>query len=833
MSNHPSDNKPKVRRPGKWGLTLETLVDYAIEALEKVGRLERLFDKFKDSLQDRESLIQELKSSSVEKLGKEKEFLDKKEHLENLYYNADKKWRQNARTRSEYELMLSVLIHICFALLAYLNFGLISFLSLVNEIGPQEILVYFVQIVHAVASLATSYWRTQRRIENSPIEINLPYLYLPLYLSFVAIWLLFIIYANEFLLSGNFTFIVFIALISIGIYWQLETALNESQNRSDNETEDACTEYNKLSSAEIKAIYALALGIVDAELVKLEEKYDCHPRDEWSTKIPQYSSEQPWRKLGERHDEYLETKDFGKIKKYIDKMDKFSIGLAGERGFGKTALMRALEKEFDQTERYLTVWISAPTAVKDEKEFLLSVLAKLATRLGKKITGNDSWPDLPWEESLKRERRRRRRVFLYLLPFTAGALLLHKHYWATITTFYQSVSALLEISIIVIAVILGGMLLLRFASTFRKHHLMKKAGSNAKHVFSHQNIIFDPLEHRDLSLVAASADLLEQLWYVRKNMSSSNFSFSYLGGSVAGGQGTEKSRKPFTTLHLLQMWDDFVKFITSNSHYPINKIIVFIDEVDKMKNVNDIGMFMIVLKALYNPMKLFFVVSISEDALERFRKRFMSSQSRDEFDSSFDDTVNIERMRYCQIRELLDDRILGYRLPIPAIVLIWLQSRGNPREVVRLAREVVGNQQGKCCSTIAWKFCSERLKDVLGEFPEIDDEIEKLNPQSLGGFIPEDDRHAETIDKALNGIGELLSSYTNKDVPWAELAYTITVYELFCDNRYKDSVKKLIETKSSRDLIGRVQNHLSHNFAEQALDSLSEFRSSIGLPKLR
>ena len=166
------------------------------------------------------------------------------------------------------------------------------------------------------------------------------------------------------------------------------------------------------------------------------------------------------------------------------------------------------------------------------------------------------------------------------------------------------------------------------------------------------------------------------------------------------------------------MWDDFIKYVTEGvgQSHGIEKIIVFIDEVDKMKDVGSIGRFMLILKALYNPLNLFFVVSISEDVYKHFQKKLAPFYQRGEFDSTFDHLLEIVRMDFGQTSNLLNKRILGYDLPIPAIVLIWILSRGNPRDIVRLAREVLAKFQEKDCAEIALEFCTSQLTVIFNDF---------------------------------------------------------------------------------------------------------------------
>ena len=125
------------------------------------------------------------------------------------------------------------------------------------------------------------------------------------------------------------------------------------------------------------------------------------------------------------------------------------------------------------------------------------------------------------------------------------------------------------------------------------------------------------------------------------------------------------------------MWDDYLKNIT-RPNGPFGKVVVFIDEVDKMKDVESITKFLLILKALYAPMKLFFLVSISEDAYSLFQRRVLSTEKKNEFDSCFDHLERLERMDHEQTRKLLNQKIIGPDLPKNLTLLIWMLSPATP-----------------------------------------------------------------------------------------------------------------------------------------------------------
>ena len=851
----------KVYPPVKIDLTAETRINKAIETLTENGVLNRLLEY------ENGFLIEELEESSTKRLGDEHEFKERKDKVEQQYSDAHEQWHKNARSRQKMELVLASLIHpsIFFFSLSCLLLSIRidpQFSLLRNLILDSTLLLLFFPLL-AAASIVISIWNARRRSKDSPLLTA--FSYLPPILSFVVVWvllpaLLLSVYPldirhlfDDTLWPSLFTISL---VLAVGFYTTLRREGNlstASQKNSDEQVAKDSLKYIKYCKEQEQEIDHLAEGIVDDGRVSLELKHDLDQQDEWSMKIPKYSNERPWRKLGERHDEYLGTKYFKEIREHIDTMDKGSIGIAGERGFGKTALIRELERSLDGdgTKNFLTVWITSPLEVSDEREFLLSVLAKLATRVGKKLTGNDHWPDLPPEEALKRDNRSRRKKvwasWVFVVAVAGGVLLFTFEPLPLVVNIFnaqyelQWYKALLLVLMILEVFILGPFI--RTLGPRRFERLAEHSSTSA--------VAPRRFQQMDLGrpLVAASADLLEELWYERKDVLSSNVSFSYLGGSLGGGQRTEKSRQPFTSPHLVEMWDDYVRHITDRKLEGFGKVVVFIDEVDKMRNVHDIGKFMLALKALYNPLKLFFVVSISEDAHDRFRSRSTPFEGRNEFDSSFDQTFYIKRMDYSQTKKLLNERILGYDLPNPVVLLIWMLSRGNPRDVVRLARNVVKDyQENDCCHT-AWELCLMLFQDNFANRHQPANERSAFNSQALSRLFVTDIGLSEPGDhsihntikwtsEAIEDFRQRLSLCTTAEEKQqyeqrrAELGYALTFYEIFCVNRHKGFFKDLIEKGPLLQLIGSVQNYLSHHCAEQALDLLNNFRSSLELSEI-
>jgi len=458
---------------------------------------------------------------------------------------------------------------------------------------------------------------------------------------------------------------------------------------------------------------------IDAAIKALSEVYKISEPDPFTLFVPEYDRipTNSWEQLSENYDSYVNISPgdnqpflLDDLENVIRKLRRASMGVAGERGAGKTSLLQALRnklrKSSEKSREFLELWISAPTSVTEEV-FLLSVLGKLATKAGVTLTGNDYFPNIPPETELQYSRRRRR---IITLAFVASII-------AAGVSLLAPLSPTGRIALTVSLLLIGPLCALAWQRL--RHFVVAER-------------FFKQRRREDEKFLYASQSLLEQLWFDQRETTTSSFKVAGAGLDFTGALSRERKRRPFTLPQLVQMWDDFVKYLTTGQH-SFGKIVVFIDEVDKIKDTEEIGRFMRILKTLYRQPRLFFIVSISEDAYEQFRARAVARGQRNEFDSSFDRLIWVELMTYEGTKELLRKRIIGEQLPHPFVQLICAISRGNPRDTVRMARDILQWYQGKelrdvaCYLVRKYQFepavdqYRERLKGLLtpGDHQEI------------------------------------------------------------------------------------------------------------------
>lgn len=115
------------------------------------------------------------------------------------------------------------------------------------------------------------------------------------------------------------------------------------------------------------------------------------------------------------------------------------------------------------------------------------------------------------------------------------------------------------------------------------------------------------------------------------------------------------------------------------------RVFVGVDELDKIGTAEQAERFLNEIKGIFGVPDVYFLVSVSDDALTSFERRGLPL--RDVFDSSFDEIIRVGPLGYQDSRKLLYRRVVG--LTEPYIALCHCLSGGLPRDLIRAARQVV------------------------------------------------------------------------------------------------------------------------------------------------
>ncbi|MGV9680732.1 P-loop NTPase fold protein [Nocardia sp. NPDC003482] len=119
------------------------------------------------------------------------------------------------------------------------------------------------------------------------------------------------------------------------------------------------------------------------------------------------------------------------------------------------------------------------------------------------------------------------------------------------------------------------------------------------------------------------------------------------------------------------------------------RLIVCIDELDKIDSVEHLVEIVNELKDLFHMRRVHFVVAVSTDALASFEKRGLDR--RDAFDSALDTIVHTEPLTLPESGAVIASRAPGFAPVIAMFCHAW--SGGLARDLLRAARAVVERQR--------------------------------------------------------------------------------------------------------------------------------------------
>lgn len=155
----------------------------------------------------------------------------------------------------------------------------------------------------------------------------------------------------------------------------------------------------------------------------------------------------------------------------------------------------------------------------------------------------------------------------------------------------------------------------------------------------------------------------------------------WLKGSVATSVGTERAERPVTLPEAARLFHQYCARVAV--HY--GRVVIGIDELDKIADVAEVERFLNDLKALFSVRGTYFLISVSDSAMASFESRGLPS--RDAFDSSLDDVLRAEEFDLATLRGLAERRVVG-GLPDPFLWMCLALTGGSPRDVLRLVRDL-------------------------------------------------------------------------------------------------------------------------------------------------
>jgi len=159
------------------------------------------------------------------------------------------------------------------------------------------------------------------------------------------------------------------------------------------------------------------------------------------------------------------------------------------------------------------------------------------------------------------------------------------------------------------------------------------------------------------------------------------------GAEVSVNEALSLVQNQETLPELVERFRKFVLLLTDekNSLQSYDRIIIAIDELDKLESDEKAEQFLNDIKSIFSIPKCIYLVSVSESAISNFERRGIAF--RDAFDSTFDDIYYVDYLSVDDSIKLLNQRVTN--LPLTFGYICHALSAGLPRDLIRVARSML------------------------------------------------------------------------------------------------------------------------------------------------
>jgi hypothetical protein len=270
---------------------------------------------------------------------------------------------------------------------------------------------------------------------------------------------------------------------------------------------------------------------------------------------------------------------------------------------------------------------------------------------------------------------------------------------------------------------------------------------------------------------------------------------------------------------------------TEGSYSP--RLIVAVDELDRIHSPEQALQFINEIKAIFRVPNCYFLMSVSEDALEEFELAAMGARTA--IDSAFDEVLRVDYMDFALSKKLLGKYVVG--LPEQFLALVYVRSGGLARQLIRCVRELIN-----------WRREDMSLSAVVGSLAASD--LRRISTAAKGSLIKVSNRRAiADLVRALDDyptsspidqialidhanrlircdIGDDEDACSLRDILTAQTLYLATLVSIFSSALDEEGVKKATDpakSAASFEALARVRRYLTVN-PQAALELLVDFR---------
>jgi hypothetical protein len=541
-----------------------------------------------------------------------------------------------------------------------------------------------------------------------------------------------------------------------------------------------------------------------------------------------------------------------RLRRTMDAMNGASIGVSGPRGAGKTTLLWSNYQIGNTRSDVLTVFTSAPVEY-DARDFVLHLFGSVCSRIIEKAVGRIEFPTRTERARRDHWAVDRSRVYADTIFMFPGALLIS----------VGAASALLKaqaaatpqgaktstpfMDALVTALGLNPGTLLVWGLVFLIVPILARpyVRSWLRRRDSHLNGSIEELEEEyEASLEMRAGSLVASAY---RQLSNIKFQQSYTSGwsgalkLPVAFEGAMKSDRSWIERQrtLPDIVDDYTRFlnkIVGSEKTPYKKVVVCIDELDKLESDEAAQRFINSIKSVFHQARCYYLVSISENAMSSFERRGLPI--RDAFDSSFDEVIQVEYQPLASSKRLLSRRVLN--VPDPFLCFCHVLAGGLPRDLIRVCRAVFEarsvvkiNNLSDICAEVLYVDVRTKLRAIAVAAERQPD----LSPTFLSHVLVDPPRRPADIWKLIEALESDQPSRmpdndgASRKTPLATEAllymyFAVTMLELFGSMDEARWLKG--ESEGLFDRLASVRRSISQN-PRFVVEAIAAIRSTFGL----
>ena len=343
----------------------------------------------------------------------------------------------------------------------------------------------------------------------------------------------------------------------------------------------------------------------------------------------------------------IATEAKGQLAIALNRLHGAAVGVAGPRGSGKTELARMFTESHNRT---ISLMLQAPTEY-DAHTFLLRLLKELCKNIIRVGSGGREVSD-----SFSNIQGRRQLLTVCLI---GGSLISCGLLGLLIILTGLRVSAFAPYAICCGLIFVGIAVLASRVPRSRRW------------------IRNTPISQRTIE---RAKELRTRAEFTETYRKGSEVKAERGGFGASAKKEAEFSRNPLSEFDVVQELCGIVQRVAED-HW---KVVIAIDELDRMQNPAEAMKFLNRIKGLFSIYECSFIVSVAEDAWPHFENRGLPI--RDIFASSFHEVIPVEILKPSESRDFLKRKSISFT--DAQALLCHCLSGGLPRDLIRAARDL-------------------------------------------------------------------------------------------------------------------------------------------------